>query len=95
MSFPSNLIEFQECFPDEESCWRYLREVRWPDGFECPRCGERESYFIGTRRLEQCRRCRYQAVGDGWDDLPPHAKAASDVVPGRVLPGPAQEEGLS
>ena len=32
MSFPSHLIDFQERFPDEESCWRYLREVRWPQG---------------------------------------------------------------
>ncbi len=30
MGFPSNLIEFQERFPDEESCWRYLRQVRCP-----------------------------------------------------------------
>jgi hypothetical protein len=60
MSFPSSLIEFQDRFPDEGSCWRYLREVRWPEGFECPRCGEQESYFIRTRRLEQCRHCRYQ-----------------------------------
>jgi hypothetical protein len=29
MSFPSNLIEFQDRFPDEESCSRHLREVRW------------------------------------------------------------------
>lgn len=66
MSFPSNLIEFQDRFPDEESCWRHLREVRWPAGFECPRCGEQESHFIRTRRLEPCRRCRYQAsVTDG------------------------------
>ena len=61
MSFPSSLIEFQDRFPDEESCWRYLREARWPEGFVCPRCGEQESYFIRTRQLEQCRRCRYQA----------------------------------
>ena len=61
MSFPSNLIEFQDRFPDEESCWRHLRKVRWPEGFECPRCGAQASYFIRTRRLEQCRRCRYQA----------------------------------
>ena len=36
LSFPSDLIEFQDRFPDEESCWRHLREVRWPEGFECP-----------------------------------------------------------
>ena len=61
MQFPSTLIEFQDRFPDEESCWRYLRSVRWPHGFRCPRCGGRESSFIQTRRLEQCRQCRYQA----------------------------------
>ena len=36
MSFPRNLIEFQDRFPDEESCWRHLREVRWPEGFDFP-----------------------------------------------------------
>ena len=61
MRFPSTLIEFQDRFPDEESCWQYLRRVRWPHGFRCPRCQGRESSFIRTRRLEQCRRCRYQA----------------------------------
>ena len=39
----------------------FLRKVRWPDGFVCPRCGERGSVTIQTRRLEQCRSCRYQA----------------------------------
>lgn len=61
MRFPTSLIEFQDQFPDEDSCWRYLREVRWPHGFVCSRCGGRESSFIRTRRLEQCRSCRYQA----------------------------------
>lgn len=61
MRFSTSLIEFQDQFPDEDSCWRYLREVRWPHGFVCSRCGGRESSFIRTRRLEQCRSCRYQA----------------------------------
>ncbi|NIM47872.1 MAG: IS1595 family transposase [Gemmatimonadales bacterium] len=61
MGFPKTLIEFQDRYPDEESCWRELRQARWPAGFVCPRCGGHESSFIRTRRLEQCRRCRYQA----------------------------------
>jgi transposase-like protein/predicted RNA-binding Zn-ribbon protein involved in translation (DUF1610 family) len=60
MRFPKTLIEFQDRFPDEESCWRDLRQARWPGGFVCPRCGEQGSYFIRTRRLEQCLSCRYQ-----------------------------------
>lgn len=58
---PTTLLEFQDRFPDDESCLALLRRVRWPHGFECPRCGGRTSSTIRTRRLEQCSRCRYQA----------------------------------
>jgi transposase-like protein len=61
MGFPKTLIEFQEQFPDEASCWQALRRYRWPHGFQCPRCGHRRSYAIADRRLEQCQHCRYQA----------------------------------
>jgi len=61
MAFPRTLIEFQDRFPDEESCWAFLRRERWPRGFVCPRCGGRGSHFIETRQLDQCRSCRYQA----------------------------------
>ncbi len=61
MDFPKTLLEFQARFPDEQSCWEALREIRWPEGFVCPRCAHDESYWIESRRLEQCRRCRYQA----------------------------------
>lgn len=61
MAFPKTLLEFQARFPDEEACWQALRAKRWPDGFVCPRCAHDESYWLEGRRLEQCRRCRYQA----------------------------------
>lgn len=61
MKFPETLIEFQEQFPDEAACWKALRRLRWPHGFECPRCGHRKSYPIAGRRLEQCQSCCYQA----------------------------------
>ncbi len=60
MEFPKALQEFQAAFPDEESCWTTLRNVRWPRGFICPRREARESCRISIRRLEQCRSCRYQ-----------------------------------
>jgi transposase-like protein len=60
MGFPKTLQEFQAAFLDEEACWKALREARWPHGFVCPRCGSEASSWISTRRLEQCRRCRYQ-----------------------------------
>ena len=58
---PGTIMELMARFPDETACMEFLRKVRWPDGFVCPRCGERRSVMIQTRRLEQCRSCRYQA----------------------------------
>ncbi len=58
---PSTVFEVMERFPDEEACVAFLRGLRWPQGFACPRCGGRASSTLRTRRLEQCRRCRYQA----------------------------------
>jgi transposase-like protein len=47
-------------FPNEDACWAHLRAVRWPQGFECPACQQRESSWLSRRRLEQCRACRRQ-----------------------------------
>jgi len=58
---PATIVELMERFPDEAACVEFLRKLRWPNGFVCPRCGARESVTIRTRRLEQCRACRHQA----------------------------------
>ena len=47
-------------FPDEEACVAYLAACRWPDGFRCPRCGERDAFDLPRRRLWQCKSCRHQ-----------------------------------
>jgi hypothetical protein len=60
MQGPSTLGEFEAVFPDEASCWRRLRAMRWPRGFRCPRCGESGSYALEQRGLDQCTACRYQ-----------------------------------
>ena len=44
----------------EAACQRYLAECRWPDGFICPRCGNRSAYEISEVRRWQCAACRYQ-----------------------------------
>jgi transposase-like protein len=58
---PQTVLELQARFPDEAACGAFLRRLRWPKGFICPRCQSRESWTLRTRRLEQCRGCRYQA----------------------------------
>lgn len=61
MEFPTTLLEFFHQFPDEESCWTYLKRVRWPRGFVCPKCEGHTASFVSSRRLLQCRGCRHQA----------------------------------
>ena len=59
-AFLKTLREFQSMFATEEACQKYLAECRWPDGFLCPRCGNRNSYPIVRPQRWQCAGCRYQ-----------------------------------
>lgn len=56
-----SLAEFQQEFPNDESCAAFLIERRWPDGFVCPGCGERRAALLKTRaRLYECLDCGRQ-----------------------------------
>ena len=57
--FPKSLTEFRDRFTTEESCIDYLILLRWPDGFECPACKNKEMRRT-TRGLFECRKCRRQ-----------------------------------
>lgn len=53
-------FQFQEYFQTEEQCFEHLKNVRWENGFRCPRCGHTEAYFIEKRKVFQCKHCRFQ-----------------------------------
>ena len=55
--------EFCEMFPDEEACRARLSQMRWPEGFECPKCGSKEYGYQEKRKIYQCKAkyCHYQA----------------------------------
>jgi len=59
--YPKTLLEFEDRFSTEENCRGYLVQLRWPDGFRCPRCGETTSWQI-TGSLYQCPRCNHQTT---------------------------------
>lgn len=51
------IFEFQEQFPDEDACLKYLANLKWSDGFVCPNCGHTH-YCQGKRKHDrQCTRC--------------------------------------
>ena len=52
---PRSLLEFQQLFASEEQCAEYLRNIRWPAGFVCPKCGARTGYTLAMRRVTECR----------------------------------------
>jgi transposase-like protein len=60
MEMPATLLGLTDQFPDEASCWEYLKRVRWPKGFVCPRCESQNATFLESRKLWQCRACRKQ-----------------------------------
>ncbi len=54
-----SLFEFQERFPDQNSCLSYLSTIKWTDGYVCKKCGH--SHFCkGNGEFDrQCTLCRY------------------------------------
>lgn len=57
--YPRTLMEFETRFSTEESCRDYLFQLRWPDGFACPRCSHEKAWPIGST-LFQCAKCGYR-----------------------------------
>ena len=55
-----DLITFQRRFGTEKACRKRLFELRWPEGFRCPRCGSQEAYHLEKRMLYQCVECKHQ-----------------------------------
>jgi transposase-like protein len=56
---PSTMSEFEEQFSNEEDCVRYLKELRWPNGFRCPKCDHQEGWETANA-LIICRDCSYK-----------------------------------
>lgn len=54
--YPGTLLEFEHWFRTEEACQAYLVKLRWPQGFQCPRCSHRSAWHT-SRGLYCCARC--------------------------------------
>jgi transposase-like protein len=54
--YPKNFQEVLEQFPDERSCWQYLIEVRWPEGYVCVQCQSAKCWLTSKHKLH-CSEC--------------------------------------
>src|ERR1039458_8701636 len=58
--YPRTLAELEARFSDEASCREYLFQLRWPEGFRCPRCEADKAWPLSSGRW-QCAICGHQA----------------------------------
>lgn len=56
--FPKNQLEFDARFLDEQACYDYLFQCRWPEGFICKSCGH-SNYWKSARGLYICTSCEH------------------------------------
>jgi transposase-like protein len=57
--YPRDLLEVEARFSTEAACRAYLFQLRWPDGFCCPRCGGQKVWAL-SGVLVQCSGCNRQ-----------------------------------
>ena len=57
--YPKNVVELMDMFPNEEACLEYLSIIRWPDGYKCIRCSDKNTLKLG-RGLYRCRGCNHE-----------------------------------
>lgn len=58
--YPRTLMEFEKRFDSETKCRDYLAKLRWPEGFQCPRCQSRKPWMT-KQGLYYCSACEYKS----------------------------------
>lgn len=60
LSAPVDFEEFSKIYPDKESCFRFLAELKWSNGYTCRKCGH-DHYFNGHLLYSRrCAKCGYE-----------------------------------
>jgi ribosomal protein L37AE/L43A len=57
--YPRTIEEFEARFSSKETCREYLFQLRWPEGFRCPRCSHSKAWAVSAT-LWQCCQCDHQ-----------------------------------
>ena len=52
--------EFTSRFDNEQQCRDYLFQLRWPEGYVCPKCKDHKYWKVGSY-LYECSKCGHQA----------------------------------
>jgi transposase-like protein len=60
MKKPATFPDVIRMFSTEQACREHLLHLRWPSGYDCPRCGGAEA-AVNTDGLAECSNCRQTA----------------------------------
>ena len=60
-NYHKDFQEFVDRFKSDDDCLNYLFELRWPNGFVCPKCGENK-YWMTGRNLISCSLCKNETT---------------------------------
>lgn len=59
MSLDVDFEEFSKIYPDRETCFKYLSELKWTNGYTCKRCSNSQ-YLAGFLPFSRrCTKCGY------------------------------------
>jgi transposase-like protein len=59
---PTTILDICRHFSTENACIDYIIQMRWPEGFVCPKCQSINGYLLTNRPKIECSnpKCRYQ-----------------------------------
>jgi transposase-like protein len=54
------LPKLAKLYGNDEACREILTRLRWPEGVTCPRCKNRNVWYVESRKQFTCSECSYQ-----------------------------------
>src|SRR6476469_4244560 len=52
---PGTLQEAIVYFADPDVATEFVRDIRWPEGVECPTCGSKAVHYLARQRRWKCK----------------------------------------
>ena len=57
-----NLLNFNEIYPDEQSCKLKFKEIRDKEGVVCQHCGGKDHYWKSDKWQYECKKCGFRTT---------------------------------
>lgn len=61
----SSFWEWQTHFSGDKACIKEIIQTRWPDDFQCEKCGHNHGWLLHSRSINECAQCHHQTSVTG------------------------------